>query len=100
MRSEPGFVLGSDDAAADAADACNAPLISSDDDWAAARPSLRLSEVRRAYPDVTDVAGVTDVTYGMDVTVLTSVTGVTGVTDVTEVRAVGGCDTSTANVTG
>ena len=50
MRSEPGFVLGSDDAAADAADACNAPLISSDEDWAAARPALRLSEVRAPIP--------------------------------------------------
>jgi len=48
MRSEPGFVLGSDDLAADAADACGAPLIASDEDWVAARPSLRLSEMRAA----------------------------------------------------
>lgn len=44
LRSHPGFVLGSDKPAADAAETFGAPLIATDDDWQAARPAQRFSE--------------------------------------------------------
>ena len=48
LRSDPGFVLGSDKAAQDAAIAASAPLIATEEDWLDARPSLRLSELNGA----------------------------------------------------
>ena len=48
LRSDPGFVLGSDKAAQDAAIAASAPLIATEEDWLDARPSLRLSELNAA----------------------------------------------------
>lgn len=46
LRADPGFVLGSDQSANDAAAEFGAPLITTDEDWMTAQPSLRLSEVR------------------------------------------------------
>lgn len=48
LRSHPGFVLGSDKPAVDAAGDFGAPLIATDEDWQEARPALRLSETNVA----------------------------------------------------
>mgnify|MGYP001398037376 CR=1 FL=1 len=47
LRSHPGFVLGSDKTASDAANEYGADLITTDEDWEAARPARRLSDFQK-----------------------------------------------------
>ena len=48
LRSHPGFVLGSDKPAAQAADEFGATLIATDEDWQDASPARRLSDLQKA----------------------------------------------------
>jgi len=60
LRAHPGYVLGSDRLALAAAEELDAPLIATDEDWRAARPAQRLSEVTKLPTNGADHSGHAD----------------------------------------